>query len=549
MEVKKFFTKIRLKADLFFEEIQSKKISIAFWSLSFMGVNAFRIFIEFALIQRKFNFEILVIEYIHNIFFFLTVIALIWLLLSFILKINPKKLAFLMAIFQWIIIFPPIFDMLKTGGQVYWSFYALTDFTGLWSRFSTFFGDMPTGIVYFGTGIGFISMIIFVAVVVFLGTKSYFKSLTSAFLAYCLIFLMGIFPSLLTFIYFPLIGYKKLLEIRAFHAVEFLASEGQIFGVKFELLPYYLAYNLNLVYFLLLVFLFLILFFYSDRKKLWSFVTNLRLPQVIFHEGFLLFGIGLGIWFYPQNLNFSPFTFFAIFSILASVFLAWEASVIINDVYDFKIDSISNHNRPLQKKIFSLEEYANFGVALFLFSLLGGITISIKFTVFLLIYQILAWFYSAEPFRMKKIPILATLISAIALLIIFLMGFSLFSGEEGLVKLPWRILLMLFLTIAASLPLKDFKDIAGDRHDKIWTIPVIFGQATGRLIVGSVIFICFVASVFVLNESRLFLWALIFGSAAFLSIVRKEIKNTNIFWWIFGLIIAYSLILIKIVFF
>jgi len=133
-------------------------------------------------------------------------------------------------------------------------------------------------------------------------------------------------------------------------------------------------------------------------------------------------------------------------------------------------------------------------------------------------------------------------------MLVFLMGFILFSGEENLTKLPWRLLLLLFLTIAAALPLKDFKDIEGDRQDRIWTIPVIFGEAFGRLIVGSGIFICFIVSVFVLNEMRLFLWAIIFGSTAFLLIVRKEIKNTNIFWWIFGLIIGYSLILVKVIF-
>jgi len=98
------------------------------------------------------------------------------------------------------------------------------------------------------------------------------------------------------------------------------------------------------------------------------------------------------------------------------------------------------------------------------------------------------------------------------------------------------------------LPIKDLKDIEGDRMDGIYTIPVIFGEEKGRLIIGSGVFASFVASVFILNELNAFWWAIIFGAMAFLTVISKKIKAKNIFWPIFGIVSIYGLILVKIVF-
>ena len=96
--------------------------------------------------------------------------------------------------------------------------------------------------------------------------------------------------------------------------------------------------------------------------------------------------------------------------------------------------------------------------------------------------------------------------------------------------------------------LQDFKDMAGDRQNGIWTLPVIFGEKKAKIIIAVGVFVSFLASVFILNELRLFWWALLFGSSAFLVIVNKEIKNTKIFWWILGIISLYFLVLVKTIF-
>jgi 4-hydroxybenzoate polyprenyltransferase len=105
------------------------------------------------------------------------------------------------------------------------------------------------------------------------------------------------------------------------------------------------------------------------------------------------------------------------------------------------------------------------------------------------------------------------------------------------------------LAFTLSLPIKDFKDIEGDKKYGIWTIPVIFGEDRARLIVAAGIFISFVASVFFLNALNLFFWAIAFGGGAFLILINKKIKTTNLFWWMLVLVFLYGLILLKGVFF
>lgn len=548
MKIKKKFSKICEKFCQEFNKLQEKKISPVIFLGSFSFIIGLRIFIEFFLVLQKIKPEELLIEYLHNWLFFLILSIFIWFLLSFILKINPKKLTFFVMLSFWLIILPPIFDIIQTKGSVYWSFYALVDFQSLFRHFATFFGELPSGIRYFGSKIGFILAMLFTGGTVFILSRSYFKALISIFFTYIIIFILGIFPSFLTFIYYFFEGSKKVSEVKDFHAIQLFNRTEKVFGLEFNNLKYSLAHNLDIIYFILVIFLAIGLFCWLSRVKFIDFLKNLRFPQLFCHFGLLFMGMSVGFWAYPESLNLSIFSYFVIISLILSIFLAWEASVIFNDLSDFEIDLISNKERPLPMGSFNAKEYRDFGLILLFLSLIGGLVVGVKFALILLLYQIIGWFYSAPPFRIKKIPVLATFVSSFALILIFFMGFILFSGENNLLGLSWRIIILLFAVFTFSLPLKDFKDIEGDREKGVWTIPVIFGERIAKLIVASGIFLSFMFSVFLLNEFNLFWWALIFGSSTFLLVVNKEIKNTKILWWILGLVFCYGLILVKTIF-
>ena len=513
------------------------------WLLSFFGTIAIREFIESFVAAKANTSEELIVDYFQNIYFALISILLLWIFTSLFLKTNPKKFLALFTIGIWLMILPPALDMLKTRGSVYWSFYMLGNLTYLKLQFFSFLSHFPSGIVYFGSKIVILISVLAIGLFIYIKTKNIIKGLIGAFFSYCILFFMGSFPSWLTFIYYFFEKSKKPTTIDSMDIIQFMGVPTRFFGINFDNMKYALAHNLNLVYFLLTLFLLFWLFFLINKSVLFALLKNARLPQIIYHGGLLFIGLGLGYLIYPNNFNPSFFQILAILILLLSVYLAWLASVVFNDLSDYSIDLISNNTRPLQKNTIPKQLYLELGIIMFILSIIGGLMISPKFAGLFIIYQFIAFIYSSPPLRLKRFPILATFISAIASLIIVFIGFTLFSGDQNLQNLSWRIIFLFLISFTISLPIKDFKDIAGDKSDQIWTIPVIFGDKNGRIIVAINVFISFLLSIFLLNVFSLFWWALLFGSLSFLVVIVATPKK--LFWYILFLVILYGFILVN----
>ena len=360
---------------------------------------------------------------------------------------------------------------------------------------------------------------------------------------------MGGFPSFFYYGYNLIFQKKSFFEIKSFEIFEFFGSPNKILGVDFQNFKYSVAYRLDFIYFILLIALLGLLFWRIDRQKFIAVWKNARFPQLVYHSGLFFIGIAIGALNYPHNLRLDLFSISAVFVLLICVWLAWLASVVVNDLNDFAIDSVSNPERPLQKRIFMREEYTNLAWFFSLLSIIGTLSVGFPFMVLIIVYQIIAWAYSAPPFRLKKFPIVGTFVSSMALLMILFLGYILMSDNQTIYSLSLRIIFLMLISGTICLPIKDFKDIAGDARDDVWTLPVIFGEKKARLMVAIGLFSSFILSVFLLNELRLFWWAIIFGTIAFLVVVSEKIKPRQIFWPVLGIIFIYGLVMVKALFF
>lgn len=523
----------------FVESVLNQKMGPLAWLVNFSFVVALRLYLDKFIAKAETPLFDLIMD-LHNLLFFFLIFALIWVFLSLVLARPPFTLAYLMSWSALAIVFPPVFDLIKTGGHVFWSFYLLSSPQDLAWQYLSVFGHLPSGIVYFGTKVVFIFGVLALTGLVFVKTRKILRTVLTAWGTYTLLFFMAAFPS----IYFYLVALfsgKDFFSIRPFEIIQFLA-QAKFFGLALFNPSYALAYNLNLIYFPLALLLLGYFFQKSEPQMFRAFLQNLRYPQVVFHGGLFCLGLGVGMISYRGSFLFSPEAFLAAFNVLVGVFLAWEASVVVNDLFDQRIDQISNPKRPLPKKVFTVSQYAQFGAVLFFLSLLGGALVHYKFAVLLFLYQGLAWFYSAKPFRLKRVPLVASFLSAWTLLTVFFCGFIFFSPEQNLERLPWRLVFLLLLTYTASLPIKDFKDIKGDRQDGVRTIPVVFGEEIGRLIVAGGIFVSFVSSGFFLGEPKLYWWSLLFGSLAFLIVANKKSHPRKMYAWVLALVTVYGLI-------
>ena len=532
------------------DELFEEKISLLSWIFIFLGAIFLRCFIEQFLAFSKPLFpQEYLMEYIHTLLFFSLSIVMIWLFLSLILGIKPEKLSKVLIFSSLFIIFPPLIDMVKTGGEAYWSFYLFSAPRDLFLQYITFFGHLPSAIVYFGTKIVFIVVIFLLLGLIFFKTRSLIKSIATVIGVYSILFLMGAFPSFFFYFYNFIFGTTKFFEIKSFEIFKFFSPMDNVLGINFQSIKYAVAFRLNFIYFILLLILLVILFYAIDAKKFIAVIKNFRYPQVVYHSGLFFIGVTIGVINYPENFKLNLFSILAVAVILVSVWLAWKTSVIINDLNDDKIDAISNPDRPLPQGIFNRKEYTQLGLICFLLSILGGLSLGFPFAFLIIAYQIIAWAYSVNPFRLKRFPLVATLVSSLASLMVLFLGFILISKGQTIHTLSSRIVFLMIISGTLSLPIKDFKDIAGDKKDNIFTIPVIFGEKKSRVIVASGLFISFILSVFFLNELSLFWWAMLFGSFAFLMVVSNKIKPRNIFWPTLGVIFVYGLVMIKVLFF
>ena len=197
------------------------------------------------------------------------------------------------------------------------------------------------------------------------------------------------------------------------------------------------------------------------------------------------------------------------------------------------------------KKIFSLEEYRQYrGIFLF-FSLFCPLLIDMKLFFIFLIYHGLTFVYSCPPFRLKRFFGVASLLSSLASLLFLLAGFLLMAEKQSLENFPWKMVIFLFFSCFLLIPLKDLKDVAGDRKMGVWTLPVLVGEQAARLILATLFLINYLFSVYFFREEALFLPALFFATGTFWLIVSKKITARFLPGWAIVLASGYFLFLLK----
>ncbi len=534
--------------------IENTQTNALSFSAFFLSLIALRLFTEaflrgFANTSGKFLF----FEFTHTFLFFLiSFLVFIWIIRMF-ATIEIKKISNILSWGFLILLTPPIIDFIISDGRGFWSFYIFDSLSGMTQRFFTFFGDNPQMGITYGVRIEVAISLFFIFIYGLAKTKKIIKAFLLTLSSYAAFFILGTFPSWITI---ATQGWsKRFTDINSTDIAQMFLTPANIFSTtnNAELISA-LNIKMSIIYSLLLIVITFVFYFYTNKQKLTSFLNNVRLPQIFYHFGLFLFGAGLGIIFTKPILFFSFFNVLSLILLLFSISFAWTASVVFNDVFDQKIDAISNSSRPLTKGIFSLKQYLSIGVALFVASVFFSTIINFKIALLLIVYQAIAWTYSAFPLRLKRFAFISTAVSALASLLILFSGFILVSPQQDISHLPSEIIWLLFIAYALSLPIKDFKDINGDKEDGVFTIPVVFGEYWGKIIVGAGILISYILSVFFLNELSLFWWAILFGGISFWLVnysssdQTKKINHRNLPWWIMLPVVFYGLILIKITF-
>lgn len=168
---------------------------------------------------------------------------------------------------------------------------------------------------------------------------------------------------------------------------------------------------------------------------------------------------------------------------MLSVFFAISGGNVINDVFDYKIDSINRPDRPIPSGRISLENARKYAYSLFILSVLVSfitsyLVQSIYPTVVVLFAVIILYFYASN---LKSTVLLGNFIVGFltGLCFIFagvIIGFDL--GDMGLIGISSFLgFFALLMTFAREIT-KDIEDIEGDTAEGVKTFPIVYGAKT-----------------------------------------------------------------------
>lgn len=528
--------------------IESFPLTLGVWVMTFTALIGGRLGIEYVLndvaMQTPSYYFYLST---HHFFTFLCIFLVMLLATKWLAQVSLKKAANILTFGFLLIWLPPIIDEIMSHGKGLWSFYAFDSLSGLWGRYLTFFGDKPEVGITYGIRVEIALAVIALGIYVVLKTGKVLRGLFATWITYTLFFILGAFPSFLTILY---LGWEKgFWNVGENDIAGMMFSPTALFGFIPPTTLSGLSIKMSLVFASIDILLIDFILFFFFRSYFIARLKNARIPQIFYHNGLLLLGGLFALFYTSGSFILDVFHGFALFILCSSVTLAWLASVVVNDFSDQKIDALTNPSRPLQSGSIPPSLYETFGILFFLASILLSALISTQAAILIGIYQGIAWIYSAAPLRLKRFPLVATSLAGGASLLIFFAGYLVFSSDKNINLLPWQIPTFLFIAYTLLLPIKDFKDIPGDRADGVFTLPVILGELSAKHLLGAFYFVFFITSVFILHIEHLFPLALFYATLNYWLLQISQAHNTyfnyrNLPGWCFTLVLSFFIFLV-----
>ncbi len=431
----------------FISSLVKKRFTLKQILLLVVAITTIRIAIDWVLLEYPIEiniFQDFTRFYLENLYYFLIIFLLLTFFISKILGNKLIDVANFGIKFFPVIIIPPLIDFFFFNRTEGYNYATVENFSYNFLTLSILKGDASPGII-----VEVLLVFLFVSLYVFY-IKRYF--------------LLSILAGYLTSLIIVIISTPDLF-----------------FGNGMG--DYYYDYFLPSYYFFPLIFLAIFLCYYYEKEKLKAILSNFRLlKSMMFMIAVVLGSLATTNFGY----NFDLYRTF-----LASIvsFFGWQFSIVINDIYDYEIDKITNKNRPLVKKIISKNDYKFVALIIAFLALSFSAILSLKILLLTILGLVLGVIYSIPPIRLRKY-IAGNLIMGISLVISFSIGFLIANDSRLLLhskNLIFILLLFLFGTVITFT--KDIKDIKSDSRYGIQNFYTVFGKERGKKIVIILLFI------------------------------------------------------------
>jgi 4-hydroxybenzoate polyprenyltransferase len=525
-------------------KIEGADVSLGEWIAGFLGIIFIRFFLEnFSNPAPSFPAVPDILTMVHYGLFYLAAILSSSLILRLVVPDIKKVSKFMLAIFTvcWL---PPIVDLVVAHGSWSSMAYVFASSHALWKDFLTFGGGSILGGVTIGIKVEFILVLCGVFSYVFLKTKNIWKSIGIALLSYVVMFALIALPS---FLALPAgTASPQPFLISSFStshmAANFIRPTVQVsYGYATEMI-----FNLGMgSVFYLLDFLLVAGWLAAYRPETArAFLKNIRPGRAIHYFIMIVAGIFFAVAQRKNIFTFNYADLVALAVILVSYLCAWLFAVGVNDRADIAIDRVSNMNRPLVAGSLTESEMRDGNLFFLGWSLLGGFLSGYWGFFTICIFTAAYYIYSAPPLRLKRIPVLATFLIAIACLTAFMSGFYFADSGKLISDFSWQALALILVFFTLFLNVKDIKDIEGDRENGVATIPVVFGEKWGREIVGVLLVTAFLSVPVIVGRWILFGPSLVAAALGYFLVMAKPYQEWKIFVVYFAYLAAFAFALL-----
>lgn len=252
--------------------------------------------------------------------------------------------------------------------------------------------------------------------------------------------------------------------------------------------------------YLLLIFLTgSLVFYFSNKSVANTLANNLRWPRIIHYILMLFLGAALAVTYsnISPSIILNKIDINFIFCIISIIFAALT-TIVINDLNDKSIDLISNHSRPLIADTISTSQYKligaiSFGLSMF-YAMMADLMALLVMAAVIANYYI----YSAKPLRFKRVTLLSKLIISINSIFILMLGSYLVSHQ--IVSFPPYIFAIFLIGYTCCANFIDIKDYAGDKKERIKTLPVLLGLPAAKKLLGLSFILTYLSFYFVINN-------------------------------------------------
>ena len=436
-----------------------------------------------------------------------------------------------------LILLPPVIDLFSKDNQVTAISYIATEpqnFISLFFKFPQF--STQPGITM-GIQVTAFLILSLLGLFILKNTKNIFKSAIGVLWGYLFLFFCAIIPSIVAL---PYIWQNQIDSAEKLYNA---ALNSGLIQVTRQALPlslttanqqaFFHAIFMAQAFWLLVVIQLFFIFILPNLKYRKMFLENFPYTRIIYWTFIALIGIYLNqkTFVTVELINITTLISFATIFLLGVLNTLF--AVCINDIEDIKIDIISNSKRPLANNDVSLSQWKNFSYVLLILIVLGLATMNTTVIFFFILTQMAYYVYSARPLRLKRHFVSSSIIIGLASVTVAMAGFFFVSADQHITSFPLKAIAIIAFVFSFFSNMKDIKDYAGDKNEKMQTMPVVFGLENSKRIIAFLYSVVFIFIPILLNIKSMLLFSIIYSIFTFYLFTKKQYQEKYIFLVLF----------------